>query len=162
MYPSRISAGMTAIVTTLSMAGSAFALNPQPEPPSRSTGVTRPGVLVAQPRFSARLIQKADLVGLNPQPEPPSRPVSRVTLVGLNPQPEPPSRTQTAPMNSRSIIIQHRAGMVRELSPRSTDRSLTEMQLQSMSQKQSQIVQMMGNVSKSLHESSLSVVRNIK
>ena len=83
-------------------------------------------------------------------------------MVGLNPQSEPPSRTLSVPINTRGGIIQNRVGDVRVLRARSTDRSLSEMQFQNMTQKQSQVLQMMGNVSKSMHESSLSVVRNIK
>lgn len=83
-------------------------------------------------------------------------------MVGLNPQPEPPSRQQFSPLNTRGIIIQNRVSTIRELPPRSTGRSLTKTQFQNMSQQQSQLLQMMGNVSKSMHESSLSVVRNIK
>jgi hypothetical protein len=96
-------------------------------------------------------------VGLNPQPEPPSRPVSRVNLVGLNPQPEPPSRMQALPINRPGILLPSLSQA--KAPPR---RPLTVMQLQNMTQKQSQVMQMMGDVSKSMHESSLSVVRNIK
>jgi len=125
------------------MVGSAFALNPQPEPPNRSVHVVHHSVLAIQPLVSSRSVQKADLVGLNPQPE-------------------PPSRKQGAPVNSRGVINPSRINTIRGLPPHSTGRPLAETQFQNTTQKQSQAVQMMHSVSKALHDSSLSVMRNLK
>ena len=81
------------VVATLALGSSAWALNPQPEPPS-----------------VFRVIATRSWVGLNPQPEPPSYAARGIIFlnsqrgnVQLNPQPEPPGRHAGA--SGRSIII---------------------------------------------------------
>ncbi len=108
-------------------------LNPQPEPPSKRTG-------------------RVHLVGLNPQPEPPSRPVN---VVGLNPQPEPPGQLRINRLPGRGIIIQHRT------LPTAGD-NMSNIDLQDRLQKQQQTLQTLSNVSKAMHDTSRSMIRNLK
>jgi hypothetical protein len=116
---------------------------------------------------------RTDLVGLNPQPEPPSRPTSRVNLVGLNPQPEPPSRPvnllnpQPEPpgqlrvnrLPGRGIIIQHRTLRPH---PAPAGDQMSNIELQDRLQKQQQTLQTLGNVSKTMRDTSRSILRNLK
>jgi hypothetical protein len=60
---------------SVAVSGTSWALNPQPEVPSK-------------PRPDARANPKA----LNPQPEVPSKPVNALSPKALNPQPEVPSK----------------------------------------------------------------------
>jgi hypothetical protein len=102
---------------------------------------------------------RADLVGLNPQPEPPSKPASRVNLVGLNPQPEPPGQLRTNRVPGRSSIIQHRT--LRPLSAPPAGDNISNIDLQNRLQKQQQALQTLSNVSKTMHETSRSIIRNL-